>query len=74
MARLDETPPAGHATRTGNLVAETLGDVSPTHVWRLLRHHGIDLIGVGVNATPFECRKAKVHPVSLNKTYASLRN
>ena len=43
LARLDETPPAGHATWTGSLVAEALGDVSPSHVWRVLRRHGIHL-------------------------------
>ena len=43
LAQLDETPPAGHATWTGSLVAEALGDVSPSHVWRVLRRHGIHL-------------------------------
>ncbi len=43
LARLDETPPAGHGTWTGSLVAEALGDVSPSHVWRVLRRQGIHL-------------------------------
>jgi transposase len=43
LARLDEAPPAGHATWTGSLVADALGDVSPSQVWRVLRRHGIHL-------------------------------
>ncbi len=43
LAQLDETPPAGHASWTGSLVAQALGDVSPSHVWRVLRRHGIHL-------------------------------
>lgn len=43
LAQLDETPPAGHGTWTGSLVAEALGDVSPSQVWRVLRRHGIHL-------------------------------
>ena len=40
---VSQPPPAGHATWTGTLVAETLGDVSDHHVWRVLRQHGIHL-------------------------------
>jgi transposase len=43
LAQLDETPPAGHATWTGSLVAEALGDVSKHQVWRVLRQAGIHL-------------------------------
>ena len=43
LAVLDETPPKGHATWTGKLVAKRLGDVSQDHVWRVLRRHGICL-------------------------------
>lgn len=45
LQKLDEPPPAGHATWTGSLLAEALGDVSADHVWRVLRKHGIDLQG-----------------------------
>ena len=43
LAQLDAPPPAGYASWTGKLVAEALGDVSPDHVWRVLRKHGIHL-------------------------------
>lgn len=43
LAQLDAPPPAGYATWTGRLVAKALGDVSPYHVWRVLRQHGIHL-------------------------------
>lgn len=43
LAQLDTPPAAGHATWTGKLLAQALGDVSPHHVWRVLRHHGIHL-------------------------------
>lgn len=43
LARLDEKPPPGHATWTGRLLSESLGDVSPHHVWRVLRRYGIHL-------------------------------
>jgi transposase len=43
LATLDRTPPGGHATWTGSLVAATLGDVSSDQVWRTLRRHGISL-------------------------------
>ncbi len=43
LAQLDGPLPAGYATWTGRLVAKALGDVSPHHVWRVLRRHGIHL-------------------------------
>jgi transposase len=43
LKQLDEDPPPGHATWTGNLVAKALGDVSDHQVWRVLRKHGIHL-------------------------------
>ncbi len=43
LARLDAPPPPGHASWTGGLVAEALGDVSASQVWRVLRRHGIHL-------------------------------
>jgi transposase len=43
LAALDQTPPGGHATWTGSLLATTLGDVSSDQVWRTLRRHGISL-------------------------------
>ena len=43
LAQLDAPPPAGHATWTGRLVAEALGDVPAHQVWQVLRIHGIQL-------------------------------
>lgn len=43
LAQLDEPPPEGFATWTGGLVARALGDVSPDHVWRVLRRYKIHL-------------------------------
>ncbi|MHB1550769.1 MAG: IS630 family transposase [Vulcanimicrobiaceae bacterium] len=43
LAKLDEAPPAGHATWTGSLVAQALGDVSAAQVWRFLRDRNISL-------------------------------
>lgn len=43
LAQLDTPPPAGYATWTGRLLANALGDVSPHHIWRVLRRHGIHL-------------------------------
>jgi transposase len=43
LKQLDEDPPPGHATWTGNLVAKALGDVSDHQVWRVLRKHAIHL-------------------------------
>lgn len=43
LAELDNPPPVGYATWTGRLLAKALGDVSPHHIWRVLRRHGIHL-------------------------------
>jgi len=43
LSYLDNPPPAGYATWTGRLLAKALGDVSPHHIWRVLRRHGIHL-------------------------------
>ena len=43
LRRLDEPPPAGYASWNGRLLAKALGDVSPHHIWRVLRTHGIQL-------------------------------
>jgi len=43
LAKLDETPPAGHTTWTGSLVAHALGNVTAHQVWKVLRQHGIQL-------------------------------
>jgi transposase len=43
LAQLDTPPPSGYSTWTGRLLADALGDVSPHHVWRVLRRHGIHL-------------------------------
>lgn len=43
LATLDEPPPEGHATWTGTLLAQALGDVTDDQVWRVLRRHGIHL-------------------------------
>ena len=43
LTQLDEPPPPGHATWTGELLAEALGNVSKHQVWRLLRRPGISL-------------------------------
>ena len=43
LETLDTPPPAGHATWTGRLVAQALGDVSDDHVWRVLRNRNISL-------------------------------
>jgi len=43
LAGLDQRPPEGHATWTGTLLAEAVGDVTPQQVWRVLRRHGISL-------------------------------
>jgi len=43
MKQLDVPPPPGHTTWTGGLVAQALGDVAASHVWRVLRKHGIHL-------------------------------
>ena len=43
LTHLDNAPPAGYATWTGRLLAKAMGDVSPHHIWRVLRRHGIHL-------------------------------
>src|SRR3990172_12018710 len=43
LAELDAPPPEGYATWTGRLLSQSLGDVSPHHIWRVLRWHGIHL-------------------------------
>jgi transposase len=43
LGQLDEKPPPGHATWSGNLMARVLGDISEHQVWRVLRKHGIHL-------------------------------
>lgn len=43
LALLDEPPPDGYASWNGRLVAKALGDVTESHVWRVLREHGISL-------------------------------
>jgi transposase len=40
---LDEAPPRGYSQWNGNLLAERLGDVSRTQVWRVLRRRDICL-------------------------------
>lgn len=43
LSQLDQPPPDGYTTWTGQLVAKALGDVSALQVWRVLRKHGIHL-------------------------------
>lgn len=43
LAQLDQPPPSGHATWTGGLLAQALGDVSKHQVWRVLRRYRIHL-------------------------------
>jgi transposase len=43
LTMLDQSPPEGHATWTGTLLAEALGDVSNHQVWRVLKRQGISL-------------------------------
>ena len=43
LAQLDKSPPTGYAMWTGKLLAKALGDVSPHHIWGVLRRHGIHL-------------------------------
>ena len=43
LQKLDESPPSGHATWTGQLLAQALGDVSAQQVWRVLARRGISL-------------------------------
>ena len=37
LDKLDTPPPKGYATWTGVLLAQSLGDVSPYHIWRALK-------------------------------------
>jgi transposase len=43
LKQLDEPLPPGHTTWTGGLVAQSLGDVTASHVWRVLRKHRVHL-------------------------------
>lgn len=43
LKKLDASPPSGHATWTGQLLAQALGDVSAQQVWRVLARRGISL-------------------------------
>lgn len=43
LQKLDASPPSGHATWTGQLLAQALGDVSAQQVWRVLARRGISL-------------------------------
>lgn len=43
LALLDQQPPRGYARWNGRLMAQRLGDVSPAQIWRVLRHHHIQL-------------------------------
>jgi transposase len=43
LALLDKDPPEGFAQWNGRLLAEALGNVSPTHTWRILRKYKIQL-------------------------------
>lgn len=43
LALLDKAPPKGYARWNGRLVADRLGDVSPSQVWRVLRQQKIQL-------------------------------
>lgn len=40
---INQPPPEGHSTWTGSLVAQALGDVSETKVWKVLRQQKISL-------------------------------
>jgi transposase len=40
---LDGNPPAGYGRWNGRLIAQSLVDVSPDQVWRILRQQGIEL-------------------------------
>lgn len=41
---IKQRPAPGRSTWTGELISETLGDVSPDQVWRVLRNRGIALV------------------------------
>ncbi len=43
LKALDKKPPEGYSSWDGTLLSKYLGDVSPQHIWRVLRKHGIHL-------------------------------
>ena len=43
LSKLDEPVPHGETVWTARLIAGELGDVSPDHIWRVFRKHGIHL-------------------------------
>ena len=43
LKQLDEPLPPGYSTWTGGLVARSLGEVTASHVWRVLRKHRVHL-------------------------------
>jgi transposase len=43
LSTLDTPPPDGYAQWNGSLIAQALGDVSTSQVWRILRVHSISL-------------------------------
>ena len=43
LEKLDDPPPDGYACWNGALLAQSLGDVSDDHIWRVLRRHNISL-------------------------------
>ena len=43
LEAMDRSPPPGYAQWNGRLLAEELGDVSASQVWRVLRKHSISL-------------------------------
>lgn len=43
LAQLDQPPPDGYTTWTGELVAKALGDVPALQVWRVLQKQGISV-------------------------------
>jgi hypothetical protein len=43
LKTLDEVPPKGYAKWNGGLLAERLGDISESQIWRVLRKYRIHL-------------------------------
>lgn len=43
LAKLDTPPPDGYVMWTGRLLAQSLGNVSTHHIWRVLKRQGIHL-------------------------------
>lgn len=43
LAQLEESPPSGYSQWNGTLLAQSLGDISPDQVWRVMRRHGIQM-------------------------------